>query len=78
MQDSERDAKAARKFFNNDLTHPDAHGYFLYKKSGVVRVMEQDATIARKWRKLLEDYPEVAEAWEDMLQEEEQAGEGLA
>ncbi|KAI0735527.1 hypothetical protein C8Q76DRAFT_792075 [Earliella scabrosa] len=74
MSDSTQDAQAARKFFNKDLSDPRAHGYFLYKKTNVIRVMKQDATVARQWRKLLNDYPDIAEAWEDMQLEEEEAG----
>ncbi|KAI0710242.1 hypothetical protein C8Q76DRAFT_798977 [Earliella scabrosa] len=74
MSNSARDAQAARKFFNKNLADPRAHGYFLYKKTNTVQVMKQDATVARQWCKLLQDYPDIAEAWEDM-QDEEEAGE---
>ncbi|KAM5541491.1 hypothetical protein V8D89_004681 [Ganoderma adspersum] len=60
---SSRNADAALQFFNRDLSHPDAHGYFSYKRTGKACIMTKQGDIARKWRKLLNDHPEVAEAW---------------
>lgn len=64
---SDRDASAALKFFNDDLSRADSHGYFFYKKSGTMRLMSKPATIARQWQKLLREHPEVAEAWSETL-----------
>ncbi|KAI9057197.1 hypothetical protein FKP32DRAFT_1681931 [Trametes sanguinea] len=65
-KDNARDAAAARKFFGNDLTRADAHGYFVYRKRNVYKVCEKAEAIARKWRELLEDYPDIAHAWASM------------
>ncbi|CDO74435.1 hypothetical protein BN946_scf184972.g2 [Trametes cinnabarina] len=65
-RDNARDAADALKFFRNDLTRPEAHDYFIYRKRNVVQVCEKPEAIARKWRELLADHPEVAAAWASM------------
>ncbi|KAI0696041.1 hypothetical protein C8T65DRAFT_529848, partial [Cerioporus squamosus] len=50
--DDNRDAAAALWFFGGDLTRPDAHGRFSYKKDGKSYVCKKNQAIAVKWRKL--------------------------
>lgn len=62
--EDEKDAAAALRFFENDLTHPRARGYFHYKKTGRVHVCTKTQAIATKWRALLRDHPDIARQWE--------------
>ncbi|KAI0327610.1 hypothetical protein GY45DRAFT_1100462 [Cubamyces sp. BRFM 1775] len=66
-EENNRDAAAALKFFDNDLNHPLAHGYFVYKKGNVFSLCSKPEAIARKWRELLNHHPEVANAWRHSL-----------
>ena len=59
-----QDAADALNFFRGDLSRPEAHGYFLYKKKGQVHVCNKPATVAMKWRQLLAKYPAIAREWE--------------
>ncbi|OSD07468.1 hypothetical protein PYCCODRAFT_1463720 [Trametes coccinea BRFM310] len=61
--ENKRDAAAALKFFGNDLSRPEAHGYFMYKKDNVRSVFQKPEAIARKWRELLVDHPEISAAF---------------
>ncbi len=61
MTTAEKDTAEALWFFDGDLTHADAHGRFIYKKH---RVCTAPLAIGPKWRKLLRDFPDVAERWE--------------
>ncbi|KAM5537041.1 hypothetical protein V8D89_009370 [Ganoderma adspersum] len=62
----EHDSAAALWFFENDLTHPAAHGYFRYKKSGKWKLCTGVRGIAKKWRLLLQEQPEVAQRWAEV------------
>lgn len=64
--DDKHDAADALKFFENDLTHPRARGFFSYRKNNIVYLCQKPEAIARKWRKLLANDPEIARAWEEM------------
>ncbi len=68
--DNKRDAAAALKFFGNDLTRQDTHQYFMYRKRNVIEVCQKPEAIARKWRELLAEHPEIAQAWARMQAEE--------
>ncbi|KAH9840011.1 uncharacterized protein C8Q71DRAFT_703190 [Rhodofomes roseus] len=57
------DYSAAIQYFQGNLEHPDARGAFKYKKGGVWRVASRKLVVARIWRKLLEQDPEVRAKW---------------
>ncbi|PIL29091.1 hypothetical protein GSI_09139 [Ganoderma sinense ZZ0214-1] len=61
--DNRRDADAALNYFGHDLSHPDALGYFTYKRTGKTLTMTKPEKIGGQWRKLLKEHPEIAEAW---------------
>lgn len=58
------DAMAARAFFNQQLSHPSARGYFQYKKKNAWHTKKKDKEVALAWRKLLEDHPDIRAQWE--------------
>lgn len=60
-KDAVRDAQAAREFFGGDLKHKDAGGIFC--KPGTDDLYTKDATIAAKWRVLLETNEDVRAQW---------------
>ncbi|OJT09401.1 hypothetical protein TRAPUB_14125 [Trametes pubescens] len=68
--DNKWDAAAALKFFGNDLTRQETHQYFMYRKRNIVEVCQKLEAIARKWRELLAEHPEIAQAWARMQAEE--------
>ncbi|KAJ6544720.1 hypothetical protein B0H10DRAFT_2244129 [Mycena sp. CBHHK59/15] len=57
------DADAARRFFDNNLDHPDADGAFAYTKSGQRRIKEKDSAVAEIWRELLANNADIARRW---------------
>ncbi|KAJ8454346.1 hypothetical protein ONZ51_g13076 [Trametes cubensis] len=77
-EDNKRDAAAALKFFDNDLNHPLAHGYFGYKKRNISSLCSKPEAIARKWRELLKRRPDVADAWRHSLAEQVELEPALA
>ncbi|KAJ7660641.1 hypothetical protein B0H17DRAFT_1212458 [Mycena rosella] len=54
------DAAAARRFFHDNLDHPDADGAFAYTKTGQRRIKEKDSAVAEIWRELLANNAEIA------------------
>lgn len=64
----EEDVKNAKQYFGGDLSHPDADGKFIYKRSNKPVVRSNPKDIARIWRGLLRDDPVVAERWAGISQ----------
>ena len=59
-EDAVQDAANARTFFEGNLNHPDANGAFQYLKRGQTHVLRKDNAIAKKWRELLDNDPDIA------------------
>ncbi|KAJ7657951.1 hypothetical protein B0H17DRAFT_1145811 [Mycena rosella] len=60
------DAAAARRFFHDNLDHPDADGAFAYTKTGQRRIKEKDSAVAEIWRELLANNAEIARRWAEV------------
>ncbi|KAI0319556.1 hypothetical protein OF83DRAFT_1109649 [Amylostereum chailletii] len=60
----ERDADNARRFFNGNLEHPDAHNAFVYRKSGKRYIKKKASIVASAWRNLLAANEDVRSRWE--------------
>ncbi|KAH9927790.1 uncharacterized protein B0H18DRAFT_875189 [Fomitopsis serialis] len=60
------DYDAAMKYFEGNLERADTRGLFRYRKRGIWRVCSKRLTIARIWRKLLSEDPEIQANWAAM------------
>ncbi|KAJ7681569.1 hypothetical protein B0H17DRAFT_1138314 [Mycena rosella] len=60
------DAAAARRFFHDNLDHPDADGAFACTKTGQRRIKEKDSVVAEIWRELLANNPKISRRWAEV------------
>ncbi|KAF7983639.1 hypothetical protein HWV62_20582 [Athelia sp. TMB] len=61
-----QDVQDAMRFFDNNLSHPDADNYFTYKKKGRQVPLSKNTEISRKWRSLLHDNEIISTRWDLM------------
>ncbi|KAF7979238.1 hypothetical protein HWV62_43208 [Athelia sp. TMB] len=61
-----QDVQDAMRFFNDDLTHPDANNYFTYKKKGCQVPLTKSTEISKKWHALLRDNQIISARWDAM------------